>query len=345
MFFVVVYHCSFYNFSFFENSVINYFVYYLRSFLSVCIPLFFFVNGYLLFYKPFDLKKHIYKIIRLIVLTIVWSFVLVIITMLVRGEFLSIKEIFSLVLNMEFSWTNILWFLGTLVCVYVFFPLLKVVFDSYRKIFIYFTLVCAILCLGVSFSQEIIDTVAFFLSEKHITINDIELFNIFNPFNSFTCLGLLYFCIGGLVHSYQDLILSVKTKTRNIVSVVCIFISSLFLFLLGVMYSYSNDQKWDIVWKGYNTVFTFINVNAIFVLSLNFNKDIKLFRLISMNTMGIYFTHIIIIRILQQALIEYDIIKIFQSYQIDSIIAVIVILISFSISLVLKKIPILKILV
>lgn len=65
--FVIMYHTSTYNYDCLETNNALYVVRYLsRSLLSTCVPLFFFANGYLLFNRKFDLRKHIYKILKIV---------------------------------------------------------------------------------------------------------------------------------------------------------------------------------------------------------------------------------------------------------------------------------------
>lgn len=62
IFFVLIYHSTTYSCSWIEDgTALSFLRYYLRTILSTCVPLFFFVNGYLLFNRSFNLKKHIIK--------------------------------------------------------------------------------------------------------------------------------------------------------------------------------------------------------------------------------------------------------------------------------------------
>ena len=73
------------------------------------------------------------------------------------------------------------------------------------------------------------------------------------------------------------------------------------IILLGVLgYGYSILQKqlWDVVWNGYDTVFTACMVLCLFVLSLNWKRDSVLLRTVSANTLGIYLIHDVLNRIL-----------------------------------------------
>ena len=72
--FVVMLHVRVDNYQWLINEEpLCIFRYCFRSILAVCVPMFFFCNGFLLLNKTFELKKHIYKIIKILVLTIVWG--------------------------------------------------------------------------------------------------------------------------------------------------------------------------------------------------------------------------------------------------------------------------------
>ena len=119
--FVVFYHGPLYSYNFLQhNTATNYLLYYARTILSICAPLFFFVNGYLLLNKPFDLKKHVKKTVRLVVLTFVWAFMLMPVYLLINGEPLSMETVRLAVLNLDVNWRmNYFWFTGSLVCIYI----------------------------------------------------------------------------------------------------------------------------------------------------------------------------------------------------------------------------------
>lgn len=72
--FVVMLHVRVDNYNWLDNGEPLYiFRYCFRSILAVCVPLFFFCNGFLLLNKAFDLRKHIIKTAKTLVITIVWG--------------------------------------------------------------------------------------------------------------------------------------------------------------------------------------------------------------------------------------------------------------------------------
>jgi hypothetical protein len=102
IYFVVIYHFNNLSSNILENNnITNYFNYFIKSIFSTCVPVFFFVNGFLLLNKPFDLKKHITKTIRILVISIIWQFITVFVLMMIRKEYFSIIEIVKIVATLR----------------------------------------------------------------------------------------------------------------------------------------------------------------------------------------------------------------------------------------------------
>ncbi len=338
--FVLIYHCSIYTFDFqTDGTLMNYFLYFSRTILSTCVPLFFFINGYLLLSRKFDIKKHVYKCIRLVVLTFIWSFILIISTMFISNKLLSIKEIILKVLYPEIGWTNLLWYLGALVSIYIFFPILKTAFDTNKKSFLFFSVICIFFTFGVTFINQAVAILGVFTPVKIDTVW-FPVIKMFNPFRGFIAYALAYFCIGGVAFLLQDKILSFSTSKRNTIAIITIILSCLGLFSMGVVYTkYINTEIFDVVWDGYDSIFTLTNVICLYILSINYKKGYKIIGVISRNTLGIYFIHEILIRLTKSAIQS---ISIFNNIFFNLIYAIIILLISLLITLLIKRIPLIK---
>ena len=341
IFFVILYHSTIYNYDIIKNnSLFNYFLYFGRAILSTCVPLFFFTNGYLLFNKEFDLKKHIKKIIRLIILIIIWAFILIILYMKIEGEQLRIKTILMSILTLDVKWSmNLFWFLGALISIYIIFPCLKKNYDFDKKSFVFFTIVCAFLSFGFVFGNQIILLIGTIIHHDIPSLN-FPLLTIFNPFRGSYGYSFVYFCIGGLMYEYESKILTISKIKRNIVSIIGIMVCTTLLFFLGVFYTKKiNGVIWDVVWNGYDSIFTFFNVIFIYVLCLNYNNNNYFIKNISCNSLGIFFIHELIIRLTQPWLKK-------QYYlcnlPFNVIYAFLILVVCNIICLILRKLPLLK---
>lgn len=340
IFFVILYHGSLYMFDFLaDGSVMTYAAYFSRTILSTCVPLFFFANGYLLFNKSFDLKKHVYKTIKIIFLVFIWNLILLLLNILIAKEPISIKTFILDYLNRPYErGLNVLWYMGALICLYIFFPALKSLFDSHEKSFLLFTATCALLTFGFRFANE---TLFFFSTISHHSFGAIDypLLTMFNPFRGIYGYSFVYFCLGGAIHRYKDKILSVPKCKRNLVSVIGIAVSCGLLFLWGVFHSNADNTVWDVVYAGYDTIFTFFNVLFLFVLSLNYTKDYGFIRSISCNTLGIYFMHMFFLLLINPYI---KMVPFLCTVPFNLLYAFIILCVCLGISFFLKKIPILK---
>lgn len=337
--FVIFYHCTRYSFDFINSgSVADYLIYFFRTILATCVPIFFFANGYLLLNKDFDLKKHIKKTLRLFVLIFIWAFILMPLYLLIAGESINISAVVVPFLNLSVeSGMNLFWYLGALICIYILFPIIKTTFDNNKKSFIFFISVIALLTLVFDLLNEV---VLYSSTFTHSLENGLEmpLTTIFNPFKGSYGYSFVYFGFGGLTYALRDKIVNIKPYKRNLISIFGIIINCIFLFAMGLLHSkLIKNEVWDIVWNGYDTIFTFLNVLFIYVLCLNFKKDFKIVRVISCNTLGIYFTHNLFI-----SLIERYCDSLLSNWGLSVVATILVLLCSLGISFVMRKIPVIR---
>lgn len=304
IFFVVAYHATAYDFNFLQTGALSdYCEYFFRTIFSTCVPLFFFANGYLLFDKAFDLKKHVKKIVKLIVLIVIWALMLMAIYLKIEGQTISLNSIMVPILNLDTGYSiNLFWYLGALIGIYIIFPLLKTTFDNNKKAFFFFVAICAVLTLGYDLANEIVLLMSTFTHSLETGL-ELPFVTMFNPFRGWWGYSIVYFCFGGIVRENKEKIISFSVKKRNVISLVGIVVSCSCLFAMGVLHSrFIHGQEWDIVWNGYDTIFTFLNVFFIYILTLNYKKDCKFIKEISVNTLGIYFMHGVLLKVTKEFL-------------------------------------------
>ncbi len=341
IFMVLSYHGTNYVYDFLQdsNNIIFYLRYYFRTILSCCTPLFFFVNGFLLLNRQFDLKKHILKTFRLVILTGLWGVIDLFILMFIRNEFLSFKDFLIGVWTLKQGWINHLWYIQALVVIYILFPLIKTAYDKRRDVFIYFTVVATIFTFG-NVTINILASIAAHLFLGKGTAYTFNWFNRFNPFCGIYGYSFVYFCMGGVAYEILDKLVFIKRKWMCVLSI----LASMFgLFIVGIALSRITEQCWDVVWNGYDTFFTLINVVCIFSLCSQYKGKEDLFRhivfVISSNTLGIYFIHVLFNQLLRPHIKE---IAILSNIPGNLLYAVILLFVSLGTVLVIKKIPIFK---
>lgn len=349
MLFVVVYHSTTGKYTLDSLSAgASYVTYLLRSALSTCVPLFFFANGFLLFNRPFHLKKHMVKTLRLTLLTLLWGVITLLLLMPIEGEYLSASEFWTAMWQWHWKhqWINHLWYMGALVGIYLAFPLLKVVFDSSKKVYTYGLAVCALLTFGnVALCMAATLLNCWLRGGKtYIAVN---LFNMFNPLRGVRAYTLAYFCLGGLVGSRRaELEKKIRTcrYLRPACAVLALVCATLGLGLWGVFVSRLTGGIWDVVWDGYDTVFTLVNVMAIYVLSVRYKNTGSLLnrwvKTISCNTLGIYFMHEIFIHWFQNT--NVGSLPFVRTYLMNSLVPLAILSLCAAVCVLLKKLPLVK---
>lgn len=340
IFFVVLYHSTTYSYSWFDNNtVFSYIRYYLHGLLSTGVPLFLFANGYLLFNRSFNLKRHIVKIIKITVITILWGAITIVLLSCIKNKHLSITDFFTYLWTWKVGWIEYLWYMGYLVGIYIFFPLLKTTFDYNRKAFILFTIICAVLSFGNVLMSHVSTIALKIVGQSNNGVMNINWFNIFNPFRGLVhySFGFVYFCVGGLAHSLIDRFHNISRRKVFIICAILLMLSCLGLFFTGVTLSNISTEVWDVVFEGYATIFTFVNVLTIFVLSLTYNGKITLIKTISISTLGIYFIHEILVHSTRDFFIQYSF---FSTFWGASVYAFTILISSTFITILFRRIPV-----
>lgn len=346
MLFVVLYHAPTIPFNIIgAPSTLAYANYMLRPILSTCVPLFFFANGFLLINRRFDLNKHIEKTVNLVFLTVLWGVITLLLLMCVTGQRLSAEEFVTGLLEWKQGWINHLWYMGALVCIYFAFPLIKTAFDHDRKVFNF----CVIVCMVFGFGNTVLSMAATLRgclmgTGTYVSYN---FFNMFNPLRGLFGHTFAYFCIGCWVGGRQEAVREKLQAWRwvNPAGLVLILVcSSALLGAWGVLCSRLTGRMWDTVWNGYDTVFTLINVLALYGLSLSYRNTggivCKWIRMVSENTLGIYFIHIIIAHLLER--LGVTALPVLRYFVPNAVYALVIMALSLLITLALKRIPGLK---
>ena len=336
---VLVYHGTLYNNIVYQNMPVTELLrYFSRSVLSACVPLFFFVNGYLLMPRPMDLKKHTAKTLRLIVLTCFWMLFLLVVLQPYFREYYTWESFWDTCWDLRAGWNNHLWYLAVLIGIYLIFPLAKAAFDRDRNSFYWFTAVSVILIFGCS-TIDLGITVFRLLKEHTYSMyyNKFPLFGIFNPLSA--GMGLAYFCLGGLAWSAEGRLRQISAIRRNLTAVAGLVLSCGIFGVLGWRFSLYQGQIWDLVWNGYTTPFILMATLCLYVLSLSWQRENALVRLIASNTLGIYLIHDLIHKVLSPFVMRFPAV---QSLPGTLVYAAALLLITLCVCLVLKKIPLVK---
>ena len=341
IYFVLAFHCTLYPNRIFPDMPLPLLLrYFSRTILSTCVPLFFFVNGYLLFGRPTNLKKHTFKTLKLMLVTCFWIVFLLAVMQYFHQEPISWQELKEDLWTLKDGWNNQLWFLGVLVGIYLVFPPLKAAFDTNRSSFYWFTAVLAVMVFGSNLYDHCM-TVFNLLVKKEFWLyqNNLPVFSMFMPFTYLTKGGLAYFCLGGVAWALEERLLRFSALWRNLAAAAGMTGCCLILGILGWRYSLYSNALWDVVWNGYFTVFTLGNVLGIYVLSLNLKRELPLLRQIAASSMGIYLVHDLVHKSIRPPLRPIEFLRTLPG---SLLYAALVLLLTLGICRLLKKIPVIR---
>lgn len=341
IFLVTTYHAFWLEHDFvLDPSFVSYSRYLFKTVLSACVPLFFFINGYLLFGRPLDMSKHIKRTVKYVLIVLFWAPVLLLLFFAVSPEEHTVSEFFKALVDLDHDWSiRHFWYLGALVCIYIFFPALKALFDTNIKAFILFVAVCGFFTFGIPLLSQLSEFISILTGAKTVSL-DKEIVEMFDPFRGIYGFSFVYFCVGGLVNRYEDRILSVPVRKRNFYACFGLIAGCLWLFTIGVYKSnYILSDIWNPVWNGYETVPTFCITMSIYILCLNFKKDSRVVNTAAKNTLGIYILNYVLIRISKETVMSWRFMDNIPAHLVFSALLIICYL---GMVFVLKKIPLIK---
>lgn len=333
IYFVILIH----NYSCSTDFILNsnfetYFAYFFRLFIEGVL-IFVFVNGFLLNNKNLDLTKNIKKIFKIFSLIIFWSIVYIIFFSILNHESISFKHIVSNVLLTDISsrYSGILWFLQNLICLYLIYPVLKVCKEHNRKVYNYIFIVVILFTVGINLIQLFLQMISAILHMNNITQWVEKFISMYNPISN--GYFILYFMFGSYVADNIETIKKNKKKIY-ILGIVSIVIPILYGIIYSriTMYTYSSNFN-------YSTIFMMAFVLFIFTLSLNYKDKLgiisKYISFVGTNSLGVYFFHIIVLRVLSNYFIA-------NSFAIVLLHSLLVLIVSSFLTYIMSKIPLLK---
>lgn len=284
VFFVIIYH--------YNNLAISYYNYFFESILSTCVPIFFFANGAMVLNREFNLKKHILKLITIVILTIIWGVITLLILMLIRNQHMSLLEFAEKLVTWKEQWINHLWFLKAVVVIYIFLPLVKKSYDAERNNLYFFLVITFFMTFGNVLLSNCVNILEFIIGKNYLRSNA-NFFGEFNAFRGIYGYSIVYFILGGLFFEYKE---KFYDKIWVNIAACTIVISMILLTLYSILMSKSNGELYDIVWFGYDSIPTLCMVISLFIISLRYKENHRILKLIGItgrNSLGIYFTHVI----------------------------------------------------
>lgn len=329
---VITLHSVNLNINFLEtNNFRQYINFFIRNLLEG-VPVFIFVNGFLIINKSFELKKHLKKMLKIFIVLICWSIIDIVVISLLNSNTLSFKEILQNVFftNINNKYTGPLWFLQSLLMLYFIFPVLKTVHDNNKKIYNYFFIIVSIFTVGLNWVDNLLIIVQEF-TEVSIKSNFDVFISKYNPISNGSF--LFFFMLGGYVFEYKDIL---NSKSKRWLTVFIGAISTVIVWGFGILISKVSKSMVSSSFN-YSTIFTACIIIGLFALFFKYKNDGKIWNKfltdIGKNSLGIYLAHTIIIRIFNKYIFKIP------TFWIKLCFPLIVLLVSYCIVKIIKLIP------
>ncbi len=281
----------------------------------VAVPLFFMVNGVLLFERPFSAKKHLHRILSILVQFLAWKLITLSLFSLLHIVDLSA---FSKPVILQYFlggalpgvFTDHLWFLVALVSCYLLFPLLKSCYDTEdgKKRIVYTTALCFFFFFVINDANFLLQM---FPAWTGLPQTDIFILKMFSPIAGYG-FALFFFLLGPLLH--RALYVEQKPIPHLTLYALVAFAVGL-LVLLFQNYIQNGTMQWTGVYfeDGYQRIGTVLMAAALFVLSTRvrvYGKWVEqASQFVSARTLPVFFIHMILASLLYRYWFVYSPIK------------------------------------
>lgn len=273
-----------------KQDIWTYTNYGLYSLVALCVPILFFVNGALVMNKPFDARRFFLKTVKIAALTVIWGVLTLAVLMLLHGDTFSIGGFLRDLWYWKQDYINHLWFLQTLVMIYLFLlvaiPAWQARTSGFRLLMITLLVLTAgnaLLLAGANVLQAVL----------HIEViqGQFNFFNQFNPFTGTFGYSFAYVLLGGWIFANRE---RLNTKRWRRIALAA-FLGAMLLFIgYGMTLSLSNGTRYLFGTFDYGSIFAFVATVALSILALGYQGEGwfgKLISLIGRNTMSIYLLH------------------------------------------------------
>lgn len=257
---------------------------------SIGVPIFFMINGALLFNKDLDIKKHYRKIANIISLTLIWTVLIILIIRLFTDEISTFKDMVKIAWFGDSRYVvNQYWFLKALVILYLCFPILKQAFNTNKLCIVIFFITITVLVIGYNFMYLSHQMFNIFFN-KSIVVEGKEYIPWYNFCKDFQySFSFVYFILGGIIFFFH--------KNIKILNALLLFFISFGTAIYIAFIFNKNMIHWDPCFNGYPSLMTFVMSTTTFLFL--YNQKIRnlpsVIEKIGKDTLGIYLVHGIII--------------------------------------------------
>ena len=269
-------------------------------FMSACwsgVPMFFMVNGALLFTRPLNLKKHIYKTLTTYLVLVIWRLIYLLSIGAINHVPVSgfgKNELFLYLFafgNLEGIGTGHLWFIEALLAVYVLFPLFRICFDLPfgGKMILFFAIYGLVVTNGMNALQILLDGLA---ASGRIGTVSLSALGVLNPFGTYANM-LGFFLLRAWIHTGPVIGKSLRAQRLIGAAMAVLGLPGIW----AVKWYLSGTPAWDgiLLAEGYRHIPVILLAVGIFLLCRDLTIKNRFLsaavRAVAKRTLGIYYLH------------------------------------------------------
>lgn len=262
----------------------------LYSLVALCVPVLFCVNGALVMNKPFDAGRFFRKTVKIALLTVIWGVITLAAMMLLHGDSFSIGGFLYDLWYWKQDYINHLWFLQTLVMIYLFLLVLIPAWQARTSGFRIFLLCLLVLTAGNALLLAGANVVQS-LAEIEVIQGQFNFFNEFNPFTGNFGYSFAYVLLGGWLFANRERFETARWKR---IGAAAFFGAMLLLVAYGLLISVGRGTRYIFGTIDYGSIFAFFATSSLFILLLGYRGGGwfgRVIALVGKNTMAVYLIH------------------------------------------------------
>lgn len=276
------------------TTAINRFIY---EMCCVGVPLFFMVNGSLVFSREYTTSQWIKNMGHMVLQLLVWRAITIVLLCKALGVSLvghGMRYVMDGIFFGEFEGVNLSyqWFIYGLIIVYLLYPFLKLAYDGEKEqsdYLLIFLGILSVLCFATKSWTTLVKVIPF--------LGGIQLENIrsFLGFDGIYGAMLCYFILGGVINRYKERL----KKIPYIWIVVALSMAAVALYIKWLYESEAINGTYDSVFWGYDCTAGAIVSICVYLLALKREEAMEKFPkwakkitgFFGRNTMGVYYLH------------------------------------------------------
>ena len=266
----------------------------------ICVPLFFMVNGSLMFSKTYETKDWLKNILFYVVQLLVWRFISIVSIALVTGvncNARGMRYFANAVFFGEFQEINLshMWFIYALIIIYLLYPFIKKFMDGTKeeqKYLYYYMATMFVLCFFTKTWTTVVKVIPF--------LGGIELENMrsFLGFEGMYGPMLFYFILGGILFRNREMLI----KYGNWFAIPGFLLGAVGVYVKWYYESKAITATYDNVFWGYDCISGLLLVISVYLFALGMEEKLnglpevikRGIHFAGRNTMGVYYLHWII---------------------------------------------------